>query len=806
MLDKLSLTLGDSDLTGNIHFRREGPRPHLKSKLAISGIPPALIKGFEGGTGGETKPRSTGTDIDWQALNRLDVDLELEVDRLDYRGETFRGLHLNTRLEAGKLETQLEPVAAFSKQLQGRLSIDASTEKAGYHLQAESTGLRFKDLIEFSTDSTPVDGRAGQVSLDVSGALGTGTLLETIDTLELKASELELERKIAGGKTIRMSFEQAHLARDPETGKLSLDGRGRLDGRPLDIRLRAGTLSQQLSATRRPLNLVLTSGKTRLSLDGHLSGKGEKLAYQVRLDVSTDNLAELGHLALVELPAIGPASIKGQFSGNNGELNWKDSRLTIGNSKLDSDGRLRFAGGKLDYSAKASFHAEEYELLIGELFPDFPPIGNLEALKEVQGDNRPLEIHFRKISVADSRITGHIQAEFDRDKPKLTIKGDADPLQLATFFKKTETGKAAGAAANDKERVIPDLVINTDVLEWVDMEGELLVKNLLYEENNLGSYTLSTDIRDRVMKVDAKIRSTYIADAKVHAEMSAREEVPEIRLQVENRDLDYGGLLKALDIADKVTGKLDFRLDARGRGQRLPELLAKADGVLKITGVEGKIDYAQLRLWGGGLVELLIPSAIKDDEKSQINCLAAHFTLEPGMFSSKGIVLDTDAATIGGTLEVALPSETLQGAFQPDPKNPRIFNVDTPIILGGTLAHPTAEVAGAGTTLLTVGKLATGLYNPVLLIAMFGSLGSHVENPCEAVLSGTTQTTRASTRVKVLDDAGKGIGKVGKGITDAVSKPFRSLFEKGGKEGGPSDQENPDAPSPPSGQSPSGNR
>ncbi len=793
VLDKLSLTLGESNLTGDIHFRRDGPRPHLKSKLAISSIPAALIKGFEGGTDGETKSRSTGTDIDWQALNRLDVDLDLKVDQLDYRGQTFRGLHLNSSLEAGKLEAKLEPVAAFSKQLQGQLLIDASTKKVSYRLQAESTKLRFKDLLEFGLDKAPVDGKAGQINLDVSGVLGTGKLVEAIEALELNASGLELERKTGKGRNIKMSFEQAHLARDPKTGKLILDGRGKLDGQPLDIKLRAGTLSQYLAATRRPLNLALISGKTRLNVDGHLSGKGEKTKYQFQLKGSTDNLAVPGHLALIELPPVGPASISGQFSGSNRELNWKDSIVTIGSTKLQSDGRLRFAKDSYTYSAKVRLEAKEYELLIGELFPDFPHITDVDMHMEVNGDDRQMDIKFVKIAVEDSRLTGRMRLMFDKDKPKVTMEVDADPLQLATFFKKDDSDETAVPAADIKDRVIPEFEFNTRLLETVELEGKSVIHNLLYGPNNLGSYTSHTTIRDKVFKIDAKIHSVYISDARVHAEMSGRGEVPEIRLQVENQDLDYGGLLKALEITDKVTGKMDFQLDVRGRGQHLPELLAAADGTLKITGGEGQIDYAQLRLWGGNLVEMLVPSRVKGDEKSQVNCLAANFKLEPGLLSSEGIVLDTDVSTIGGALQVDLPSEALRGGFQPDPKGVRFFTVDTPMSLGGTLAHPTAEAMRAG-TLLTVGKFATGLYNPVLLVAMFGSVGSNVENPCEAVLSGAEKKAQGNSQAKALDDGGKDISKVGKGVTDAISRPFRHLFGKGEKK----DQANPDTQNAPS--------
>ncbi|MCP3867291.1 MAG: AsmA family protein [Gammaproteobacteria bacterium] len=804
-VEGLSVNLGNSLLTGDISYRRETPRPYLDINLALNHF-------VVGQLGRKTEPRvETETSgaipeigTDWQVLNELDGRLAVDIGLLGYRGEEFKDLQLRADLNAGKLSVNLTPLAAFSRRLAGQLLLNGSTPEPTYRLQASSKGLRIHDLVRFISGSTPVSGQLQQVQLDISGALGTGALLEAVDALEMSASGFKLRKKTDQGGMTRLSLKKAQVSLDPKSGNLHLEGLGALDGQPLTLNLQTGTLRELSSSARQPLTLKLTTGNTRLVASGHTSNKGGKVDYQFDLNASADTLEQTGHLLLMDLPPVGPVSLKTKVTGNERDLNWTDLDLGIGENHLASNGSMRFPKHGLVYSARAKLTSPDYELLISALLPGFPHLGNVVLDMDLKGDDRKLDLKVLQASAGQSRATGEAHLDFSGAKPKLSLQVDADPVQLTTVFEKDAPADPPPPATGPERRVIPDIIINAKPLRLIDLDFKMVVRNLLHGQNNLGAYTLSGIIRNSVFKMDTRFSSAYLQKATLSTKISGKGAKPEISVNLECQDLDHGGLLKALGVSDNVTGKLDIQFDARGRGSDLQELLAATDGELKISGGPGKIRYAQLRLWGGNLMNLLIPASISGQDVSLVNCLAGRYKLEPGLFSSEGFVMDTDTATIAGKLEIALPSEKLAGGIKPQPKGVRLFTIDTPIRFGGTLANPTVEPV-SDENLLMVGKLAAGAYNPTFLIALFGSVGTGVDNPCEAVLSGAWPKEQQPPEREPLKKSVRGLDNVGKSVKDLITLPFGKLLKKQAENAPPADQPTPRQQKPREHQFPDGN-
>ena len=142
------------------------------------------------------------------------------------------------------------------------------------------------------------------------------------------------------------------------------------------------------------------------------------------------------------------------------------------------------------------------------------------------------------------------------------------------------------------------------------------------------------------------------------------------------------------------------------------------------------------------MLDLLIPRLLSGrGEGVEVDCLAAHFNLREGVLRSEGIVLNTSEKIIGGALQIALPSETINGVFQPTQKGVRLVPLAHPIGLKGTLAQPQI-LPITGETLILLGKIAAGLVNPAYLVVLSSSLGTHSDNPCEEVLEGEQQANQ----------------------------------------------------------------
>ena len=694
-LEKLSLAVGKSRLTGQLALDTGGERPYLKGAVEIDQLTEQLLSQLGGKDNSQQKTDQAATPGDWKQLQVFDADLKIGIGQLLLKGKKFSRIQLDSSLKQGRLDTRLLLPKEIARQSETRLSVDFSGKQPGYQLQIHAEKLRPGELLQFATGSTPLTGDIESIQLELSGHLDTAGPLEAIDSLDLQLGKTALEIPRKGKKAVSIVIDSGTAQLDKKSRRLQLDASGSLNQEKLQAKLSTGTLSQVAAGTRQPLKLELTTAKgTRINADGQFVYAPDQFSYQLAIELKAKHLALLSNLILTDLPEVGPAQAKINLRGDNQQLQFDVPSMAIGESRIKLSGEYLF---------------------------------------------------------------GHA-------RPKLKAVFQADPLQLTDYFAKTKPlPEDASVGKKGDDRLIPDIPIVSSLLHKLDLEHKTSIQRLLHGKDNLGTYTLTTSIRDGVLETNGIVRSTYLSDVEFKVKVSGRAKETEIRIQTRVRDLDYGGLLKALEVSDKVRGKLDFELDFQGRGNRLPQLLAAGKGSLKITGGKGEIDFGTLRLWGGTLGEILIPHEISGKTKSEIHCLAARYQLEPGLFKSKGMVVDTDVSTYGGAGQIELPSERLEGLFQPKPKGVRLFTVDTPIRVSGTLAHPRIQAVSAA-TLVTAGKVAAGLLNPALLVVGFGSLGSDVENPCEEVLLEASSGTE-----KPPQDTGK----------NKISNSFKKLFKKG---------------------------
>ena len=82
-----------------------------------------------------------------------------------------------------------------------------------------------------------------------------------------------------------------------------------------------------------------------------------------------------------------------------------------------------------------------------------------------------------------------------------------------------------------------------------------------------------------------------------------------------------------------------------------------------------------------------------ESRQSKINCAVGVFDIDKGVMKSRALFVDTTLLRIMGNLDVDLVAETLDGGLRPSPKNPRLFNVSTPIGISGTLQEPKVSIA-----------------------------------------------------------------------------------------------------------------
>ncbi len=97
---------------------------------------------------------------------------------------------------------------------------------------------------------------------------------------------------------------------------------------------------------------------------------------------------------------------------------------------------------------------------------------------------------------------------------------------------------------------------------------------------------------------------------------------------------------------------------------------------------------------------------IKDKKEIPVHCAAARFEAHGGTLTVQNLVADTDPVLITGAGDIHLDSEALELQIHGDPKRLRLMRLRAPVLVQGTLAHPSVHIGknDAGLVVVDPGK------------------------------------------------------------------------------------------------------
>jgi len=760
-LGDLSAALEKTTLRGNLFLDRRSNRPFFKTSLQIDRLSQSLLERLTSQP--ETESPVSIDYIKW--LRDNDGEFDFSIGRAGWRRQTIRNFRLNGKAEAGRLTMALEPVATFARQIKGNLAIDTSKTGASYQLQVAGKAIRIKELIAFIGSSGELSGTAKRLDVRISGKLAPAPRAG-MDDLKITLQDASLKLPVSDKKTFTATVNRASTTLDPGSRQLQIKAQVALNGSDLDILLDTSMPARQKKGGMLPLDLQIRSSNIRIDAKGRYRYTPHGLQYQTALSSQADSLARLGRLLSFPLPETGPVEFSADLNGTEKSLQWNKATMELPGIRLTGRGEVEFAQGPLKYSTRTGIQAIDTSLLRRIISPSIPLLGPVAGKVDLQGDLSQLSYDIPELAVGDSRLKADGTFQFGSEE-KRSFHGNtyADSLQLANFsVTDSEIEKEARQIPeSDADHLIPAIPIDFTALKGLTLTHDLDIKHLLQGDEDLGEYKILTRIEKGSLTTRAVIHSRYLQTINIQASGSSTQGGSQIEFQAKAEGLNYGALFKIFDVSNAIEGKLDFTTDFQGAGKDLRQIIANGTGQLTISGGEGKTDYAALRLWGGSFIELLFPPMLTGTKPGRMECLAARYHLVPGRVSSEGIVINLEKTLIIGSIQVDLPSEKISAVFKPEPKSARLLTIDTPVVITGSLSRPTIKTVSAE-SMLALGKLVAGIYNPAYLVVLFGSLGNTVENPCEAVLNGEVELSSRDLRDN---------------LEDLATSPLRLLERKG---------------------------
>ncbi len=553
------------------------------------------------------------------------------------------------------------------------------------------------------------------------------------------------------------------------------------------------------SNTLWPIKLAVNAVGASMDVEGAitqlLTGKG----FDLQLALKGDQLADLSSLLDTALPALGSYALSGHVSEADdryritdltGHLGGADAvkRLTLtkgtATAAADAPMELRLEGAYADAPFMVSFVGGSLAELTAPTKP-WP----VEVMARVAGTtvnaegtvNRPLEgegfdlrvtiegtqlsglnpllnaelpafgpyavsgrfvnaddnysLSELEIKVDRHHVTGNLEIVTSGPRPRIAAHLSADKIHLEDLTKALKKRKDQAPAKQDDERVIPDVTIPVKALRSVDLELNLNVTDVLAGPTGLGDVVLKAKLENgRLLIAPFKARLSG-GQLSVKLEVDAAKDMPVVKFELTAEHVDYGALLKVLEVTDAIESVLDADVDVTGRGNTLRSVFANANGSAVLVSGPGSIDHDKLDLWGTDLLIgiMMVPMvAVKTKKVMKLNCMVWPLDVTNGVARSEAILIDMPKVTVAGNGTINLGTEELDLLLKPARKKASLLSLSPTVRVTGTLSKLNDKVKGKAKSL---GKVVLPFFNPAFLLVT-AEAGTGEMNPCVAAISG----------------------------------------------------------------------
>ena len=438
-------------------------------------------------------------------------------------------------------------------------------------------------------------------------------------------------------------------------------------------------------------------------------------------------------------------------------------------------------GIDLKISAKGKSLADLGGLAGAEL----PPLGPYDVSARLKTDGDPVSLTELAVKIGGSDLAGQATLALSGARPAISGALSSQLLDLADFAPPGDAaGEPAAEAGPESPYVFAEDPLPLDGLKAVDADLKLNVATLRLQEK-LALEDLDLTLRLAGGRLQVAPLTTRFAGGSLEAnvDLDGAKEVPSLVATLKGAGIDYGQLLKDMEIEDGVQGTLDLDIDLRGAGGSPRAIAAGLNGKTEIVSNEGVISNQLLKVVGVGLSDVLGP-LMGGEEDAKLNCIVSRFNIERGLATSVAMIFDSEAFTVTGGGIVDLKTERLDLQMDTATREVSIASLAVPFNIGGTLKSPSFTPDPVGTALGAAKVVGMFVVPPLAIGSLIAeqTVSESGENACvaalEAAASGqapeqeSTLDTVTEDPGKVLEDIGEGVGEALKGVGEGLKNLF----------------------------------
>jgi len=297
------------------------------------------------------------------------------------------------------------------------------------------------------------------------------------------------------------------------------------------------------------------------------------------------------------------------------------------------------------------------------------------------------------VTSGQSDVQGDVSIETSTGRPMLEGELNSRFLRLADLG-------ARAAGRNSDSDIDPEtgsrLLLSNAMLSLIGMRvGDAAVTfraaRVEVGKVPLQALTAKLTIDHGVLRLAPLLANVLGGKLNAHVRLDAKTDVPAAEVDVKITDLQLGELVRKTPGTPPVEGQLQARVTVTGQGRSVHQIAATANGTVSAVLPHGTIRASLAELTGIDLRGLGLLMA-KNKQETSIRCGVASFQARQGTLTTQTLIVDTDPVLITGDGVVHLDSEALDLVIRGSPKSLRFMRLRAPLLLRGTMAHPSVDM------------------------------------------------------------------------------------------------------------------
>ncbi len=337
------------------------------------------------------------------------------------------------------------------------------------------------------------------------------------------------------------------------------------------------------------------------------------------------------------------------------------------------------------------------------------------------------------VTSGQSDVRGTVSIDYSGGRPKLGADLNSQLLHLS------DLGARAAGRPSEADAGPPLLLSNArlDPAAVRRMDG---VVNYHAHRIDVGRVPLQTVAGKMTIDHGVLVLAPLSGDVlggkfTAQARLDAATDDPAADLDLKIADLRLGQLVRKGAAQPPVDGLLRARVIIKGRGSSIHQVAASANGTVTAVLSHGTIRASLAELTGVDLRGLGLMLS-KNAQESAVRCGVASFLAHDGTLVTKSLVVDTDPVLITGEGDIHLDSEALDLALRGHPKGLRLSRLRSPVLVRGTLSHPSAGIQARNSVAQAAEAVALGaLLTPLASVLAFVDPGLAKDADCAALLA-----------------------------------------------------------------------